>query len=121
MTNEATISCPTWLTKKTRQPILNALQRSAICGGNQKVPSKGAGLSEITTILSDLGYSLDMVYADDILGDKGHRLLTFRPLADPDNLFTEFAEIENVGISFSWENIAETGETPNFEIIAYVS
>lgn len=90
--------------------------------GNGHFEKKEHGLQAITAVLDSLGFQLDMVSADIIMGDQGSRNLLFRrkndPGADP---FTEKPEIQNSRIVFSWYNRAQQGHPADFEILAYAS
>ena len=95
--------------------------------GNGRFEKKEHGLAAVTQALSQLGFQLDMVSADMIMGDKGSRNLVFRRAndagADP---YTEKATISNSRIAFNWERMdGPTHQYPTspskFEILAYAS
>lgn len=104
-----------------RRKLAAALSDSLVCGGNRKVSKVAQGLVEITDVLTENGYSLDMVTGDLLIGDKGNRTLTFRKANDTEDAFFEYPTIENSRIALSWENLANEGDDPSIEIIAYVS
>jgi len=95
--------------------------------GNGRFEKKEHGLQAITNALSKLGFQLDMVSSDIIMGDKGSRTLTYRRANDPgQDIFTEKPEISNSRIVFTWERMdGPTAQYPNspskFEILAYAS
>ena len=90
--------------------------------GNSRFEKKEQGLQAITSALQPLGFQLDMVSGDMIMGDKGSRNFLFRliniPGQDP---FTEPPEISNSRIIFTWENLGQPGQPARFEILAYAS
>lgn len=95
--------------------------------GNGRFEKKEHGLRAITNVLWELGFQLDMVSADIIMGDKGARNLTFRRKnpegADP---FSELPMISNSRIVFNWEALDRPShQYPNaphvYEILAYAS
>ena len=90
--------------------------------GNKRFESVSKGLHAVTSVLHAMGFNLDMVSGDMIMGQKGQRNLTFRRSndegADP---FTEKPEIKNSRIAFVWENLSNEGQTPRYEILAYPS
>ncbi len=95
--------------------------------GNGRFEKKEHGLQAVTNALWELGFQLDMVSADMIMGDKGMRNFIFRRKnpegADP---FTELPEISNSRIVFNWEALDRPShQYPNapsvFEILAYAS
>lgn len=90
--------------------------------GNGHFKKKEHGLQAITSVLDSLGFQLDMVSADIIMGDQGSRNLTFRRRNDPgQDPFTEKPEIANSRIVFSWYNRAQPGRPSDFEVVAYAS
>ncbi|HOT88049.1 MAG TPA: hypothetical protein PLC59_00445 [Bacteroidales bacterium] len=91
--------------------------------GNGRFEKKEHGLLAITNALDSLGFILDMVTADRIMGDSGHiDNLTYRRINDPGaDPFTEKPEIINSRIVFSWYNKSQPGQPTNFEILAYAS
>lgn len=91
--------------------------------GNGRFEKKEHGLLAITNALDSLGFILDMVTADRIMGDSGRiDNLTYRRINDPGaDPFTEKPEIINSRIVFSWYNKSQPGQPTNFEILAYAS
>ena len=95
--------------------------------GNGRFEKKEKGLLAVTNALSSLGFQLDMVSADMIMGDKGSRMFTFRRINSPGaDVFTENPEIQNSRIVFVWEALDRpSAQYPNashiFEILAYAS
>ncbi len=124
--SNATLAAPSsFFRAKQRRLLGGKLADSKILGGNKRVDSKGQGISEVTRVLDEAGYSLDMVAGDLLLGDHGTRLLSFRKAnaegADP---FSEEPQYENCRVSFTWENINSNcphGSLPRYEILAYLS
>ena len=105
------------MTATSRRSLSKALS-TPILGGIRKTTKVGEGLAEVTRILSENGFSLDMVTGDTVMGTKGSRLLSFRRSNTPDmSPFDEFPAYENTFVSFTWEALG-----PNtIEIIAYLS
>lgn len=90
--------------------------------GNGRFQSVSQGLRAVTDALSSLGFNLDMVTGDMVLGEKGQRQLSFRRTNDPGaDPFTEKPMIKNSRIAFVWENLSGEGATPRYEILAYPS
>lgn len=114
------------LSKVERNRISSAFQKAGL-DGNGRFVKKEHGLSAITRILDALGFNLDVVTADSIMGDKGSRTLIFRRKNDEgQDAFTEKPEIENSRIVFNWERLdGPSHQSPNapsrFEILAYAS
>ena len=95
--------------------------------GNGRFQKKEDGLRAVTDALSKLGFSLDLVTADLIMGDRGSRNFLFRRANAPgQDAFTENPEISNSRIVFTWERLdgptSQYPDSPNrFEILAYAS
>lgn len=123
-TNEAASNKPVNVTKLST-PERNAISKAfAKVGldGNQRFEKKELGLRAIQNALASLGFQLDMVSADSIMGDKGSRNFIFRRANDEgQDAFTEKPEIQNSRIVFNWENLNNEGQPSRFECIAYVS
>ena len=112
---------------KPEQRAIGAAFAKLGLDGNGRFEKKEHGLRAITNALWELGFQLDMVTADIIMGDKGSRNLTFRRKnpegADP---YTELPEISNSRIVFNWEALDRPSfQYPNaphvYEILAYAS
>lgn len=114
------------LSNSERRAIGNAFAKVGL-DGNGRFEKKEHGLSTINSTLHSLGFQLDMVSADLIMGDKGSRNFSFRRVNDPGaDPFTEKPEIENSRIVFSWERLdgptsQYTNSPSKFEILAYAS
>jgi len=117
---------PLKLTNSERKKIGAAFTKLGL-DGNGRFEKKEHGLSAITDALSSLGFQLNMVSGDTIMGDKGQRNLPFRRTNDPGaDVFTDKPEIENSRIVFVWERLDGPGfaypHAPSkFEILAYAS
>lgn len=86
--------------------------------GNGRFEKKEYGLQAVTNVLQSLGFQLDMVSSDKIMGDKGSCPLPYRRINDPgQDQFSENPEIINSRIVFSWELL----EAAKFEILVYAS
>lgn len=110
------------LSAQERKLINNAFHKIPELGGNKKVDSVGKGLNVVSKALDGLGFQLDMVSGDMVMGSKGHRLLRFRRKSTNPDPYTEGPAIENSGISFSWENMTQDQFGPKvIEIVAYAS
>lgn len=105
-----------------RRAINNEITKHKELDGNVKVDSLGKALTVLTNALDKVGYNLDMVTGDILLGDKGSRLLTFRRKSTSPDPFTEGTEIENSRISFNWE-VTSTDDAglKRYEVVAYAS
>jgi hypothetical protein len=108
------------ITQPERKRISNEFHKHPELGGTKKVDSLGKVLTIITQALDVVGFQLDMVTGDLLLGEKGQRLLPYsRKSIDPK---TDPIQIQNSRISFTWENMNPDKFGPkNIEIIAYPS
>ena len=90
--------------------------------GNGRFEKKEHGLAAVSNALSTLGFQLDMVSGDMIMGDKGSRNFIYRRVNSPgQDTFTEQPEISNSRIAFTWENLSGQGQSAKFEVLAYAS
>jgi len=105
------------LSNSERKAISNAFAKAGL-DGNGRFEKKEQGLLAVTNTLSSLGFQLDMVSGDMIMGDRGSRNLLFRR-RNPQgtDAFTEQSEISNSRIAFTWELLSPG----KFEILAYAS
>jgi hypothetical protein len=105
-----------------RKAINNEITKHKELDGNVKVDSLGKALTVLTNALDKVGYNLDMVTGDILLGDKGTRMLTFRRKSTSPDPFIEGTEIENSRISFNWE-VTSTDDSgiKRYEVVAYAS
>lgn len=109
------------LTPKERNILATAFARVGL-DGNGRFEKKERGLQAVTGVLQALGFNLDMVSGDIIMGDKGSRMLPFRRVNAPgQDTFTEQPMIENSRIVFTWENLARPEQPARFEILCYAS
>lgn len=114
------------LTDAERSRMTAAFKKVGL-DGNGRFTKKEHGLAAVTKILDALGFNLDMVTADSIMGDKGSRSFIFRRKNDEgQDIFTEKPEIENSRIVFSWQRMdGPTHQYPQspskFEILVYAS
>jgi len=114
------------LSNSERRKIHDAFKKAGL-DGNGRFEKKEHGLAAVTQALSTLGFQLDMVSGDMIMGDKGMRNFVFRRANDPgQDAFTEKPEITNSRIVFNWERMdGPTHQYPNsphvFEILVYAS
>ena len=98
-----------------RNKINNAMRKNPIFSGNTRVHEVADAISPLAEALRSVGFTLDMVTGDLLLGGKGTRHLTFRR-THPDS-YEEFPVIENSRISLNWEEL----EPGRVEVIAYAS
>lgn len=114
------------ISNSERNAISKAFAKNGL-DGNGRFAKIEAGLAAVTTALATLGFQLDMVSKDLIMGDKGSRMFIYRRVNDPgQDIFTEKDEIQNSRIVFTWERMdGPTHQYPNspskFEILAYAS
>lgn len=112
------------ITSSERKKISNELHKFSVLQGTEKVHKPGAAIKYITQALNAVGFQLDLVTGDILMGDKGQRLLTYSRLPRDPKPFSEGAQITNSRISFSWD-VTSVSPTNNlekqFEIIAYVT
>lgn len=105
-----------------RKAINDEITKHKELDGNLKVDSLGKALTILTNALDSVGYNLDMVTGDLLLGDKGNRSLIFRRKSTSTDPFVEGTEIENSRISFNWE-VTSTDDSglKRYEVVAYAS
>ena len=90
--------------------------------GNGRFGNPSKAVSVLGGALKDVGFHLDMVHGDLILGDKGHRLLVFRRTGENVSPLEEHPEVVNSRISFSWEKLGYDNEGhPKYEVLCYPS
>jgi len=90
--------------------------------GNGRFGNPSKAVSVLGGALKDVGFHLDMVHGDLILGDKGHRLLVFRRTGENVSPLEEHPEVINSRISFSWEKLGYDNEGhPKYEVLCYPS
>ena len=90
--------------------------------GNGRFGNPSKAVSVWGGALKDVGFHLDMVHGDLILGDKGHRLLVFRRTGENVSPLEEHPEVVNSRISFSWEKLGYDNEGhPKYEVLCYPS
>ena len=105
------------LSKPERNAISNAFAKMGL-DGNGRFETKGKALSAVVAALDSLGFNLDMVSGDIILGDQGSRMLLFRRKnTEGADAFDEQPEIANSRIVFTWELMGQN----RFEVLAYAS
>ena len=109
------------LTPKEKKLISNEMGKYKELGGNIKFNrqgGKGVAIGIISKALSAVGFELDMVTGDILLGEKGNRLLSFSRSGIGE---MPSVPVVNSRISFSWENLSGDQFNPNIEVIAYVT
>ena len=90
--------------------------------GNGRFGNPSKAVSVLGGALKAVGFHLDMVHGDLILGDKGHRLLVFRRTGENVSPLEEHPEVVNSRISFSWEKLGYDNEGhPKYEVLCYPS
>lgn len=108
------------LSNSERNKISMAFKKLGL-DGNGRFEKKEHGLRAVSEALQSLGFQLDMVSGDIIMGDKGQRNLIFRRVNSPgQDQFSENPEIRNSRIAFVWE-LMDRPPSPKFEILAYAS
>jgi hypothetical protein len=116
---EVSSSC---ITASERNKIATQLRAYPVLQGNEKVYEPSEALKFIVQALDRVGFQLDMVPRDILLGDKGQRLLPFSRQSDvPDQ---EGEQIQNSRISFTWEvvSVSPTNSLDKkFEVTVYVT
>ena len=95
---------------------LHKPETHAVLGGTKKIESVGRAITIITNALQNVGFHLNMVTGDILLGDKGSRLLSYTKKSTNPDPFIEGPEVVNSRISITWEKMSN-----GFEIIAYVT
>jgi hypothetical protein len=113
------------ITRKQKDKLLEALDKPEL-KGLVKFTSVSNAIGFLAGVMAQVGWSLDMVTGDTVLGQKGTRRLPFRPVVpecfDP---FQEMPQVENCFVVFVWENLDRlsngVSENPRFEIITYLS
>ena len=93
-----------------------------VLGGTFKVSKPSEALAFIHRALHSVGFELDMVTGDILIGDKGQKLLPFSRI--PENPASEGEQITNSRISFNWEVTSVSPKNPldkKVEVVAYVT
>jgi hypothetical protein len=109
------------LSNSERSKISSAFAKAGV-DGNGRFEKKEHGIQAVSQALSSLGFQLDMVSGDLIMGEKGSRTLRFRRAnAQGQDPFTEQPAIENSYIVFNWENLSGPGQPARFEVQCYAS
>ena len=105
-----------------RKAINNEITKHKELDGNIKVDGLGKAVTVLANALDNVGYTLDMVRGDILLGDKGSRMLEFRRKSTSTDPFMEGPAIENSRISFNWE-VTSTDDSglKRYEVVAYAS
>lgn len=109
------------LNKVDRNKISHKLKEYGL-DGRGRFGSPTIGVQALTNALEDAGFHLDMV--DAILGEEGHRQLSFRRFLDTvrDSEGEEHPQIENSYIHFEWTKVGEDEKgNPNYEILCYTT
>jgi len=105
--------------KSEKSKIFDVLKKHGL-DGNGRFGNVSKGIARLSAALQEVGYELNMVTGDILLGEKGSRLLGYRKYSDATQPFEEHPEIVNSRISFNWELLRtdEQGD-PVYEILAY--
>ena len=109
----AEASKPDKISNSERTKISAAFSKAGV-DGNGRFNNASKGISAVSVALDSVGFNLDMVSGDIILGDKGNRLLPYRRKTTDSNI--ESPEIKNSRIAFNWEKLGD-----KFEIQCYAS
>lgn len=90
--------------------------------GNGRFGNPSKGVSALAAALHKVGFELDMVSGDLLLGDNGQRNLSYRKYSDSTGTFDEHPEVTNSRIAFNWhlQGRDHDGYT-TFEIQCYPS
>lgn len=110
------------ITPSERRKIGSQIYKFPVLGGNIKVSKPSEALAFLHRALHAVGFELDMVTGDILLGDKGSRLLPFS--RTPVNPSDDGESIENSRISFTWEvtSVSPTNSLDKkFEVTVYVT
>ena len=105
-----------------RRKIAAQIYKFPVLGGNVKVSKPSEALKFIQQALDKVGFQLDMVSGDMLLGDKGSRLLPYS--RTPVNPTDEGEQVGNSRISFTWEatSVSPTNSLDKkFEVTVYVT
>ena len=108
------------VTSRERATIQKVLHANPMFGGNKKVFEAKDAITPLSIALQSVGFTLDMVPGDVLMGPAGTRHLTYRRTHT--EAFYEHPTIENSRINLTWEDLG--GGDPNIpsvEIIAYVT
>jgi hypothetical protein len=99
------------ISNSERNKIHNEFKKLGV-DGNGRFGNVSKGISVVSTALDNVGFDLDMVTGDILLGDKGSRMLPYRRK----NVGQENPEIKNSRIVFNWYKDAS-----GYEIQCYAS
>lgn len=110
------------ITPKERNIIRKSMDKYPELKGNKKYDREGGktlAVQLISRCLEEVGFQLDMVTGDMLIGEKGNRLLPYSKVSFEPN--TEASPVGNSRINFAWENLSGGKFNPSYEIIAYVT
>lgn len=109
------------LTKPERRMITDSLTQYGL-DGNGRFGNTSKAITALSRALDAVGFQLEMVAGDILLGDKGSRLLPFRKELETIKIGEEHPEVENSRIYFNWEKLGTDKEgNPVFEVLCYPS
>jgi len=109
------------LTKPERTAIGKAFKAEGL-DGNGRFGNPTKGVVALQRALDTVGFHLDTVYGDILLGDQGNRLLVFRKTGEKVSPLEEHPEVVTSRISFSWELLGkDKNGDPIYEILCYPS
>lgn len=110
------------ITAKEKKLIAKNLEAFPELKGLKKLESFKSTLGMISKALNDVGFELDMVTGDILLGQKGSRLLTFsRSEVEAFGRILPSESVVNSRINFTWENLNRDQFDPKYEVIAYLT
>lgn len=107
------------LNKSDKNKIHHKLREYGL-DGQGRFHSPTLGVQALTNALEDAGFYLEMV--GPLLGEEGHKQLSFRRFLDTVRDGEEHPEIENSYIHFEWTKIGEDKKgNPKYEILCYTT
>jgi len=109
------------LTKKDRNDIHEAFRLAGL-DGNGRFGNPSKGIAAVAKALHSVGFELDMVRGDLLLGANGQRNLSYRKYDKNTRTFDEHPAVEKSLIAFNWHYQGKDhNDDPMYEIQCYPS
>lgn len=113
---------PTYKVKDKDKNIIGKALEEAGLDGNGRFGNASKGVAALAKALHSVGFELDMVKGDILLGANGQRNLSYRKYDQNTGTFDEHPAVTNSTIAFNWHYQGKDhNDDPMFEIQCYAS
>jgi hypothetical protein len=113
---------PTYKVKDKDKNIIGKALEEAGLDGNGRFGNPSKGVAVLAKALHTVGFELDMVRGDILLGANGQRNLSYRKYDQKTGTFDEHPVVTNSTIAFNWHYQGKDhNDDPMFEIQCYAS